>query len=112
MGANLEVDLQPPFAEAAWPIGHAVRVGNVELSAARHCVRCQMVDVDPDSVETTGPSLLAALATSKPFGDKGPTFGVLLASRTSIPGRENGRVGRASNKVLEHAEGAFEVIAI
>jgi len=76
--ANLEVDLEPAFAEAAWPEGRTVYVGEHAFRAVGRCVRCQAVDVDPESGETKGPSLLAALATARPGGGKGPTFGVLL----------------------------------
>eukprot|EP00929_Paragymnodinium_shiwhaense_P040477 TRINITY_DN21130_c0_g2_i1.p1 TRINITY_DN21130_c0_g2~~TRINITY_DN21130_c0_g2_i1.p1 ORF type:complete len:933 (-),score=207.00 TRINITY_DN21130_c0_g2_i1:206-3004(-) len=76
--ANLEVDLEPAFVEASWPQGHALQVGQSTFEASGRCVRCQAVDIDPDSGQATGPSLLAALATAKPGGGKGPTFGVLL----------------------------------
>lgn len=79
--ANIEVDLEPAFAEAAWSVGHPVRAGRIEFEAAGRCVRCQAVDIDPDSGEATGPSLLHALATARPGGGKGPTFGVLLRHR-------------------------------
>eukprot|EP00928_Gymnodinium_smaydae_P039574 TRINITY_DN27000_c0_g1_i1.p1 TRINITY_DN27000_c0_g1~~TRINITY_DN27000_c0_g1_i1.p1 ORF type:complete len:1002 (+),score=218.11 TRINITY_DN27000_c0_g1_i1:169-3006(+) len=82
--ANLEVDLEPPFAEATWSVGRPVSLGKLALESAGRCVRCQAVDVDPESGEASGPSLLHALATARPGGGKGPTFGVLLRQRAPL----------------------------
>jgi uncharacterized protein YcbX len=79
--ANLEVDFEKPFAEDKWNAGDAIDVGGAGFEAAGRCVRCQAVDVDPDSGSAEGPSLLAALATSQQGASKGPTFGVLLRFR-------------------------------
>ncbi|CAE8619768.1 unnamed protein product, partial [Polarella glacialis] len=79
--ANLEVSFEVPYEEAEWPVGSAVVIGEkVVFEAAGRCVRCQMVDIDPEDAAARGPSLLAALATvqSGGGGGKGPTFGVLL----------------------------------
>eukprot|EP00429_Kryptoperidinium_foliaceum_P008306 CAMPEP_0176012050 /NCGR_PEP_ID=MMETSP0120_2-20121206/5595_1 /TAXON_ID=160619 /ORGANISM="Kryptoperidinium foliaceum, Strain CCMP 1326" /LENGTH=910 /DNA_ID=CAMNT_0017344923 /DNA_START=1 /DNA_END=2733 /DNA_ORIENTATION=+ len=81
--ANLEVDFAEPFVEAAWPDAHPLRIGDAPFEAAGRCVRCQAIDVDPEDAASTGPSLLAALATAQPGGGggKGPTFGTLLRRR-------------------------------
>ena len=63
--ANLEVDFARPYEEAAWPVGHRLRAGAVPFEAAGRCVRCQAVDIDPEDSCSTGPSLLAALATAQ-----------------------------------------------
>uniref|UniRef100_A0A7S1A1S0 MOSC domain-containing protein n=1 Tax=Noctiluca scintillans TaxID=2966 RepID=A0A7S1A1S0_NOCSC len=76
--ANLEVDINPPFAEMEWPLGSGVQVGRVAFEAAGHCVRCQAVDVDPEAGSASKPSLLSALATMQQSDGKGPTFGVLV----------------------------------
>mmetsp|Transcript_5023 Transcript_5023/g.11152 ORF Transcript_5023/g.11152 Transcript_5023/m.11152 type:complete len:882 (+) Transcript_5023:70-2715(+) len=76
--ANIEVDFEQPYAEAKWPVGWAVKAGALQLEAAGRCIRCQAVDIDPEDGSATGPSLLAALATSQPMQGSGPTFGVLL----------------------------------
>ena len=63
--------------------------GTDTFEVAGKCVRCQAIDIDPDgsdatSTSSSGPSLLAALATAEGVGgstSKGPTFGVLLRKR-------------------------------
>ena len=63
--------------------------GTDTFEVAGKCVRCQAIDIDPDgdadaTAESSGPSLLAALATAEGVGgstSKGPTFGVLLRKR-------------------------------
>jgi len=84
--ANLEVKFDVPFAEDRWAVGDSIALGDAEFEAAGRCVRCQAVDVDPDSGAAQGPSLLAALATSQQGSSKGPTFGVLLRYRTDANG--------------------------
>lgn len=81
--ANLEVDIEPAFAEMEWPIGSPVKVGDAEFEAAGRCVRCHAIDINPEEGKATGPSVLAALATSQRGEGKGPTFGVLLRPRQS-----------------------------
>eukprot|EP00927_Polykrikos_kofoidii_P030772 TRINITY_DN26490_c0_g1_i1.p1 TRINITY_DN26490_c0_g1~~TRINITY_DN26490_c0_g1_i1.p1 ORF type:complete len:1065 (-),score=169.97 TRINITY_DN26490_c0_g1_i1:106-3204(-) len=87
--ANLEVCLDEPFQEAAWPQGCVVQVGETELAAAGRCIRCRAIDTDPEvGRSASGPSLLGALSTARPGhggvegddgGDGGGTsFGVLL----------------------------------
>ena len=84
--ANLEVDINPPFAEMEWPLGSGVQVGKVAFEAAGHCVRCQAVDVDPEAGSSSKPSLLSALATMQQSDGKGPTFGVLVRAHRDGPG--------------------------
>lgn len=90
--ANLEVNFpeDQAYEEMAWPSGLAVQVGGADtFEVAGKCVRCQAIDIDPDgdadaTAESSGPSLLAALATAEGVGgstSKGPTFGVLLRKR-------------------------------
>jgi len=105
--ANLEVDFEVPFEEDSWPAGHSLTVGAAAFEAAGRCVRCQAVDVDPDDPAASGPSLLAALATTQTGGGgKGPTFGVLLrpCARASGGGRPP-QVLCLGMKVRAEAEG-------
>jgi uncharacterized protein YcbX len=85
--ANLEVAFEKSFAEDAWAVGDCIDIGPAEFEAAGRCVRCQAVDVDPDTGVADGPSLLAALATQQFGSGKGPTFGVLLRFRSVMGGK-------------------------
>jgi uncharacterized protein YcbX len=43
---NLILDGSEPFAEDVW---QRIRVGSVELEIVKHCERCVMINVDPDT---------------------------------------------------------------
>jgi len=57
--ANLYVDGLEPEAEVRW-LGQRIRAGEAELEVIERCVRCVVVNHDPDTVETT-PRLLDLL---------------------------------------------------
>lgn len=57
--ANLYVDGLEPEAEVRW-LGQRIRAGEVELEVIERCVRCVVVNHDPDTTETN-PRLLDLL---------------------------------------------------
>jgi len=57
--ANLYIDGLEPEAEVRW-LGHRIRAGEAELEVIDRCVRCVVVNRDPDTTEVT-PRLLDLL---------------------------------------------------
>lgn len=102
--ANLEVELEPPFAETEWQQGLRIVAGpGTSFEVARPCVRCQAVNIMPGSVEHRA-AVLSALANTQ-LGKRAtegqskasrgpPVFGVLLRPCSAL-------LRRHSESVLE-----------
>lgn len=71
---NIVVDGAAPFAEDEWT---TLRIGDIPFRMVKHCVRCSITTVDPDTAER-GKEPLATLATFRRNDSGGVTFGVNL----------------------------------
>lgn len=76
---NIVVDGSDAFAEDDWT---TLRIGELRFRMVKHCVRCTVTTVDPDTA-ARGKEPLATLATYRRNASGGVTFGVNLVHEST-----------------------------